>query len=249
MYKASSGIIIPSKDKLEMLHNGRDGDIYRYLDYAVKFLKVDLGKNDFYMELEKLKQFIEIFSHELLASPKQIVYDNCQRYVAYLMNYIENKGIKSLSCDAFLESAENLRGCFDLFTENGIDAVDTHGRNILVNKKIFLNDFDRFIFVEKDANLVKNNNLHYEKLIWHIIQYAFFLSYNLNIPYSNGTFDRDDYYNWMQYIAPFDNWADKNGEKHDATSFFRQELRSYQTMEEYFLDRRDDIVKEYSLPF
>jgi hypothetical protein len=43
MYKTSSGIVIPSKDKLEVLHSGRDGDIYRHLDYAIKFLKIDFG--------------------------------------------------------------------------------------------------------------------------------------------------------------------------------------------------------------
>ena len=249
MYKTNSGIVIPSKDKLKMLNSGRDGDIYRYLDYTIKFLKVDFGRVDFYMELEKLQRFIEIFIHDLLVSPKEVVFDKCEKYVAYLMNYIENKEVKSLSCDVFLESVENLRGCFDLFTENGIDAFDTHGRNILVNGKIFINDFDRFTFVEKNSNLVKNNNLHYEKLIWHIIKYAFFLSYNLNIPYSDGTWDKDDYDNWMKYIAPFNNWANKNEQRQKAISFFKQELKSYQTMEEYFLDRRDDIVKQYSLPF
>lgn len=249
MYKTNSGIVIPSKDKLEMIHSGRDGDIYRYLDHAIKFLKADFGETNFYMELEKLERFIEILVHELLVSPKEIVFDECEKYVAYLMNYIENKGVKSLSCDVFLESVENLRGCFDSFTENGIEAFDTHGRNIIVNKKILLNDFDRFAFVEKDPSLVKNNNVHYEKLIWHIIQYTFFLSYNLNIPYTDGTWDKDDYDNWMKYVAPFNNWANKNGQRQKAITYFEQELRSYQTMDEYLLDRRDDIVKEYSLPF
>jgi len=159
------------------------------------------------MKLEKLQRFIDVLVHELLVSPKEIIFDKCEKYVAYLMNYIENKGVKSLSCDVFLESVDNLKEYFDLFTKNGIDAFDVHGRNILVNEKIFLIDFDRFNFVEKGFKLAESNNLRYKKLIWHIIQYTFFLSYNLNIPYSDGTLNKEDYDNWMRYIALF---YDKN---------------------------------------
>jgi hypothetical protein len=105
----------------------------------------------------------------------------------------------------FLESVDNLKEYFDLFTKNGIDAFDVHGRNILVNEKIFLIDFDRFNFVGKGFKLAESNNLRYKKLIWHIIQYTFFLSYNLNIPYSDGTLNKEDYDNWMRYIALFYN--------------------------------------------
>lgn len=249
MYTTNSGMIIPSKKELQLIHRGRDGDIYKYLDYAIKFVKVDLGKVTYFMTIKKVRKFIEVFNHELLVSPKEIIYDRNQKYVGYSMKYIENKGIKSLSCDVFLESAEKLRECFDLFTENGIEAFDTHGRNILTNEKIFLIDFDRFNLVEKSSELKKTNITQYEDLIWHIIQYAFFLSFNLNIPYTDGIWGQQDYENWLKYIAPFNNWAKQNGEKQKVLKFFKNELSNYKTVEEYLLNRRDHIVDEYSLPF
>jgi hypothetical protein len=41
------------------------------------------------MKLEKLQRFIDVLVHELLVSPKEIIFDKREKYVAYLMNYIE----------------------------------------------------------------------------------------------------------------------------------------------------------------
>jgi len=236
MYETNSGIIIPSKKELEKLFmDGHDGDIYRHLNYAIKFVRGEIPN----MKLGKLQDFIEMLVHELLISPKEAVYDKEGNYVAYLMDYIEDKGIKSLSCDTFLECVENLRACFDLFTNNGVYAFDAHGGNIIVNEKIYLIDFDRFWFEEDKKKLAEGNSSRYDRLIWGMIKVAFVLSFNVR-------YKKDDYEPWLKCCEPFHNWLDMKIDEYDALDFFAEEFKNYQRVEEYILDRRDHIVKKYS---
>jgi len=43
---------------------------------------------------------------------------------------------------------------------------------------------------------------------------------------------------------PFDKWIRENKNKQDVINFFAKELREYKTMEEYFLDREEYILKK-----
>jgi len=226
MYKTSSGIIIPTIDGLEVLSQDYnvEGIVYKYLSYAFKLLKPNYD-----MYPKTLEWVITNFIHELCWTPLEAVFDENNRYVGYLMNYLENLGLQSMKCNSFLDCSEELKECFDFFSENNIYTDDVWG-NFIINQKIYLIDFDRYFnndrYLSKD-NLKEYNYKNYNDLIFSIVSLALFT--------------RNEHFH-----QPYKKWK-ASIQCNDARSFFEKELKNYSNMKDYIEEKREHILKKHSI--
>jgi len=224
MYVTSSGIVIPSRDSMEPLKHGEDGYVYRYNDLVVKFL------HSGYMTHAKAKQFLEALRHELLLGPKELLYNMDEHFVGYLVDYVEDIGLLNMTSDDFLTNVAALRECYDLFTSQRIFSMDDYAHNIIINKKIYMIDFDRYgawINLPEDT-LQFGNAENYQTLVRNILRTNMF-------PGENAM--NDEFYDWIEEEVGWDK---------DMIDFLETDLKGTSRVDDYLEERREYITKKYT---
>ena len=239
MYKTLTDLEIPEKKDLELLKDGEDGELYRFDNYVIKFVKNNV-LGDPFMSIPKVNYFVNCIKHDSLLTPINAVLLDKQ-YVGYITRYIEDLRLRSLSTKEFLNSCHNLSEVYEYLTEKGIWMHDVHGGNIIVNKKMHLIDLDRTQLVDKyDSPFLKyNNDREYQELIFDAIRWA------MLEPFGIYEWERKEKFIWGETALPFSDWKYYTIHRDGALIDLFTEINAYDQMSDYIGNKTAYVLKKY----
>lgn len=191
---------------------GREGEVYKYQNLAVKFFKYPVYKHqedgyDFLMKL-KANRFILI---------KDKIYEN-NTMTGFTMDYVDDKKeqLSNVNMPSLMADLHLLKEDLLMFRDNKVYLTDVHIRNIMFNGKLYIIDTNSYmpldVYTElNDSKYTEEqmkSNIHQENLRMINEGLLEFLSVRLNSLYFNSR-EKSNFYDIMQksvsnnYIGDF----------------------------------------------
>lgn len=159
------------KQKMEKVDgaSGREGDIYRYNNLAIKILKRPVFKH-----LEDGYDYLMTLSTKRFVLMKDKIYKDCHM-IGYTMDYIDdnNSPVDNIPMPLFISELEKIKEDLETFKKHEVYIVDVHGNNIMYSNGLHVIDAASYmplsVYTElKDYSLTEQemkNNIHLDNLV------------------------------------------------------------------------------------
>ena len=140
------------KQKMEKVDgaSGREGDIFRYNNLAIKILKRPV-----YKHLEDGYDYLMTLSTKRFVLMKDKIYQD-SRMIGYTMDYIDDSKtpIDDLPMTTLISELEKIKEDLETLKKQGVYIVDVHRNNIMYNNQLHIVDTASYMPISVYTELV-----------------------------------------------------------------------------------------------